>query len=85
MKENKNTVVMCTSRIFDIQNHAFIKKLNDLLKEDGIRLLVYALNTDLYWEEDGDHTEAFIFDLIPMWKIDVLIFMDEKVKSHNSL
>ncbi len=83
MKNNKKTVAMCTSRIFDIQNHAFIKKLNESLQENGIRLLVYALNTDLYWEEDADMTEAYIFDIIPMWKIDLLLFMDEKVKSHK--
>lgn len=83
MNENKKTVAMCTSRIFDIQNHAFIKKLNESLQESGIRLLVYALNTDLYWEEEADTTEAYIFDVIPMWKIDILLFMDEKVKSHK--
>ena len=83
MNENKKTVAMCTSRIFDIQNHAFIKKLNESLQESGIRLLVYALNTDLYWEEEADTTEAYIFDVIPMWKIDILLFMDEKVKSNK--
>ena len=83
MAEHSKTVVMCTSRIFDIQNHAFIKKLNETLHAAGVRLLVYALNTDIYWDEDADMTETFIFDLIPMWKADALLFMDEKVKSHT--
>lgn len=83
MTNKKKTVALCTSRIFDIQNHAFIRKLNESLKEDGIRLLVYAINSDLYWEEDNDNTEAFVFELIPMWKIDALIYMDEKIKSHK--
>ena len=77
------TVAMCTSRIFDIQNHAFIKKLNESLKQYDIRLLVYTLNTDIYWDEEGEHTEAYIFDMIPMWKIDAVLYMDEKIKSHK--
>ncbi len=80
MENGQKIVAMCTSRIFDIQNHAFIKKLNEELKKDNIRLLVYALNIDLYWDEESEHTEAYLFDMVPMWKIDALLYMDEKIK-----
>ncbi len=83
MGKKIKTAAICISRIFDMQNYGYIRNLNELLKAQGIHLLVYAISTDAYWEESIDHVEAHVFDIIPFRMIDVLIFMDEKIKSHR--
>lgn len=74
---------LCTSRIYDLQVHSFIVALNEQLHKQGFSLWVYALNEDLYWEEDKFPAEASVFDYISYEHVDVVIIMDEKIKSHR--
>lgn len=74
---------LCTSRIYDLQVHSFIAALNEQLQKYNFALWVYALNEDLYWEEDKRPAEASVFDYISYEHIDVVIIMDEKIKSHS--
>ena len=80
---NRKTIALCTSRIFDSQTHPFIKRLNKELQEKDVRLLIYAINYDLYWSETEDKDETCVYDLIPYESIDLVILMDEKIKSHR--
>ncbi|MCR5324465.1 MAG: GGDEF domain-containing protein [Lachnospiraceae bacterium] len=86
MYENKKIIALCTSRVFEPQVHGFIEILNETLKVHDCRLWIYALNADLYWKddaEDEDHSETPVFDLIMWDKTDVVILMDEKIKSQK--
>ena len=76
-------VALCTSRIYDIQVHGFIVELNEMLKKNGASLWIYAINEDLYWEEDKDPAEASVFEYISYLYVDAVIIMDEKIKSHS--
>ena len=83
MINGKKLVALCTSRVYDPQIHGFIVRLNERLKKEGYALLIFAINSDIYWEEDRQATEKYIFDLIPYQYIDAAIIMDEKIKSHK--
>ena len=80
---DKRIVVLCTSRVYDPQVQSYIETLNERIRGDSCRLLVYALNSDLYWEEDSRSPETAVFDIIPYDKADAIIIMDEKIKSHR--
>ena len=83
MINGKKLVALCTSRVYDPQLHGYIVRLNDLLKLKGYSLLVFTINSDIYWEEDRQATEKYVFDLIPYDYIDAVIIMDERIKSHK--
>ncbi len=80
---NKKIVVLCTSRIYDPQVHEYIEKLNGRLSEEGCALLIFTVNSDLYWDEDNLSSETAVFDIIPYNIADVIVIMDEKIKSHT--
>jgi diguanylate cyclase (GGDEF)-like protein len=83
MINGKKIIALCTSRIYDSQQHSFIKKLNKRLNELDMCLFIYTLNMDLYWNEDSTNSEAGVFDLIPYDRIDAVVLMDEKIKSRT--
>ncbi len=79
----KKAVALCTSRIYDPQTHLFIEKLNESFKSRNISLFIYAINYDFYWNEDEETDEAYVYDIIPYDRMDLVILMDEKIKSHR--
>lgn len=83
MINGKKLVALCTSRVYEPQIHSYIVKLNKRLIEKGYSLLIFAINSDIYWEEDRIATEKYIFELIPYEYLDCIIIMDEKIKSHK--
>ena len=83
MEKDKKIVVLCTSRIYEPQIHGFIVRLNELLISRGYNLFVFSINSDIYWEEDRQATEKYVFDLIPYDFVKCIIIMDEKIKSHK--
>ena len=83
MINGKKLIALCTSRVYEPQTHGYIVRLNELLKNEGFALLIFTLNSDIYWEEDRQATEKYVFDLIPYRYIDAVIIMDEKIKSHK--
>ncbi|SFB95796.1 GGDEF domain-containing protein [Ruminococcus albus] len=83
MINGKKIIALCTSRIYDSQQHSYIKKLNKRLNDLDMRLFIYTLNMDLYWNEDTTNSEAGVFDLIPYDRIDAVVLMDEKIKSRT--
>jgi len=83
MINGKRIVAICTSRVYEPSIHGYIIDLNERLKKENCALLVFAINSDIYWEEDRQATEKYIFDLIPYRDLDCCIIMDEKIKSHK--
>lgn len=83
MVNGKRITALCTSRIYDPQIHGFIKTLNERLKKENTALLVFTINSDLYWNEKNLAAETYVFDIIPFDELDCLILMDEKIKSHT--
>ena len=65
MINGKKLIALCTSRVYDPQIHGYIVRLNELLKRDGFAMLIFAINSDIYWEEDRPASERYVFDLIP--------------------
>ena len=83
MKDGKKIVALCTSRIYDPQLQAFIEILNESLKKEDARLWVYAINADIYWNEDKLPAETHVYDFIRYEYVDVVVIMDEKIKSRT--
>ena len=83
MAGGRKLIALCTSRVYDPQIHGFIVKVNEKLKANGCSLLVFAINSDIYWEEDRPATEKYVFDLIPYDSVEAVVIMDERIKSHK--
>ena len=83
MIDDKKIIALCTTRINDIDIHSFIRTLYQETCDKNFRIMVFTLNADIYWVEDVYHSEASVFDVIPYDKLDVLILMDERIKSLN--
>lgn len=83
MLYGKKIIALCTSRIYDAGLHRFIRVLNDNVSKFGYRMFIYTMNTDLYWNEEDACAETKVYELIPYDKIDGVIIMDEKIKSHR--
>ena len=81
MINEKKVIAVCTSRISDNQLHNFLEQLNEYLRPFDCCVMIFALNTDLYWIEERKSPESYVFDIIPYDKIECLILMDEKIKS----
>ena len=79
----KKIVVLCTSRIYDPQVHDYIEKLNNSLKKDDHTLMIFTINSDLYWDEGNVTAETSVFDIIPYQSAEVIVIMDEKIKCHS--
>lgn len=80
MINGKKIIALCTSRIFDHQHHSFLELLNRDLLQHNCRMMIFSLNSDLFWREDPDSPEVYVFDIIPFDRIECLIVMDEKIK-----
>ncbi len=83
MYQGRKYIALCTSRVFDTQIHRYIESLNEYLLAYDYRLLVYGINSDVYWNEDHLTAETGIFDALPTRHLDLIIIMDEKIKSHT--
>ena len=79
----KKLVALCTSRVYDPQVYGFMKELNELLQPKNCVLLVFTINSDIYWEEDLNPAETYVFDIMPFKELDCVVIMDEKIKSHS--
>lgn len=80
---DKKIIALCTSRIYDAQNHKFISEFNEELRKHGMYLLIFTLNTDLYWNDRAVHPEKYVYDIIPYEILDAVVIMDEKIKSRS--
>ena len=83
MLNGRKIVALCTSRIYDPPTHGFIKRINESLKERSATLLIYAINSEFYWQEDELTPEIAVYDIMPFDIIDAVIVMSEKIKSET--
>ena len=83
MEENKKIIALCTSRIYDPQICGFVEMLNKKLTANNSALLIFTINSDLYWDDSKISAETGVFDIIPYDTVDAVIVMDEKIKSHT--
>ena len=83
METRRRLVALCTSRVYDPQIYGFIQTLNDKIREEAASLLVFTINTDIYWDEKMIPAETYVYDIIPFEELSCLILMDEKIKSHT--
>ncbi|MBQ4466032.1 MAG: GGDEF domain-containing protein, partial [Oscillospiraceae bacterium] len=83
MIHGKHIVSLCISRLHDLENARFIMQLNKLLSSHGCSLWIYGINVDLYWNEEEYNAESSVFDLIDYEHSDVIVVMDEKIKSRR--
>ena len=82
MINGKKLVVLCAYRVYDSQVFSFVTELNKLLNKNGCCLFIYAINSEI--GNSGDNlAETTVFDLIPYDKADVIVIMDEKIKSEE--
>ncbi len=82
MINGKKIIALCVSRIYDPQIYGFIKKLTGTLRKANCALLIFTINSDIYWEENLNPAETYVFDIMPYRELDCIIIMDEKIKSH---
>ncbi len=83
MVNGKRLIALCTSSPYESQVYGFIKALNGTLQAADCALLVFTINSDIYWDENNHPAEAYVYDLIPYDDIDCVMIMDEKIKSHT--
>ena len=81
--KDQRIVALCTSRIYDPQVHDYIEKLNEALRPEGFVLLIFTINSDLYWDENNISAETSVFEIIPYQHVDAVVIMDEKIKCHS--
>ena len=75
------TIALCTARIHDMLCYEFVTTLNKILVQNGFRLFVYNICTDLYWNENTPGAESSIYTFVDNENIEAVIVMDEKIKS----
>lgn len=83
MINGKKLVALCTSRSYDPQIHGYIEVLNESLKCHDCALMIFTINSDIYWDESISPAETYVFDIMPYDELDCVIIMDEKIKSHT--
>jgi diguanylate cyclase (GGDEF)-like protein len=82
MINGRKIVALCTCRIYESQEFVFISEFNKRLLNEGYYLFIYALNSEI--GNSGDEVpETAVFDLIPYEKTDIVVIMDEKIKSRE--
>lgn len=84
MINGKNIVALCAYRVYDSQVFTFISEFNKLLNDNDCSLFIYAINAEI--GNGGDVIpEVAVFDMIPYDKVDVVVIMDEKIKSRETV
>lgn len=81
MLGGRKIIAMCTSLLSDIENSRFIMQLNKLLAENNSSLFIYAINSDLHWDDRNIRADSSVFSLIDYSVTDAVIIMYEKIKS----
>ena len=81
MINGQKIISLCISRLHDVENFRFVNELHKCIQNKDYCLFVYDITADLYWKENNLRAETSVFDLIDFSRTDILIIMDEKIKS----
>lgn len=79
----KKIIALCTARINDSLMGKFISVLNNKLNKNGFSLLVFSMNSELYWNEEDISTESSVYEIINYEITDAIVIMDERIKSRT--
>ena len=82
MINGKKVVALCTYRIYESQEFAFLSELGRVMQDNDCFLFIYALNSEI-GISNNDLTEVAVYDLIPYDKVDVVVIMNEKIKKRE--
>ncbi len=82
MINGKKVVALCTYRIYESQEFAFLSELGRVIQDNDCFLFIYALNSEI-GISNNDLTEVAVYDLIPYDKVDVVVIMNEKIKKRE--
>ncbi len=82
MINGKKIVALCTYRIYEAQEFAFLSELSRIMPENDCFMFIYAMNSELGYD-GNDMAEVEVFNLIPYDKVDVVVIMDEKIKNRE--
>ncbi len=82
MIDGKRVIALCTYRIYEAQEFDFLSELGNLMPEHDCFLFIYAMNSEIGIIDDGS-AEVEVFDLIPYDKVDIVVIMNEKIKSRK--
>ncbi len=83
MLNGKKIVAICTARIFEPTQQRFLRILSEKLESQDIGILIYTMNSDFLWNKDKYYPESMIYDMVPYDYADIIIVMDEKIKSRK--
>lgn len=81
----KYVAALCIPRIHDGTNHKLIVSLSRSLYCCGIKLLVYATPSELYWKTQDEKGEKAVFELINYDVTDVVIIHTEALKDKETI
>lgn len=80
MIKDKKLVALCTYRIYEPGEFAFISELNRLLREEDCAFFIYALNSEI-GNSGNEIAETAVFDVIPYDKTDAIVIMDKRSRA----
>lgn len=81
----KHIAALCMPRIHDDTNHKLIESLGRSLYRHGIKLLVYATPSELFWRTQDEAGEKAVFELINYDITDVVIIHTEGIKDEETI
>lgn len=64
---------VCTSRLHEEYVTSYVKALNSVLAENGWRVFIYTVNSDLYYKTRSDMGEKAVYELIDYSKTEAVI------------
>ena len=82
MINGKKIVALCTYRIYEAQEFAFLSELSRIMPDNNCFLFIYTMNSEI-GIANNDSPETEVFDLIPYDKVDVVVIMNEKIKTRE--
>ena len=83
MVNGKKLIALCSSRIYAPEVHGYVSLLSKKLIDADCALLIFTINSDIYWDESAITAETYVFDLMPYDELDCVVIMDEKIKSRT--
>lgn len=81
----KHIAALCIPRIHDSTNHKLITSLARTLFRHGIKLMVYATPSELFWHSLDESGEKAVFELINYDVTDVVIIHTEGIKDAETI
>ncbi|MCR5557569.1 MAG: GGDEF domain-containing protein [Butyrivibrio sp.] len=83
MINGKRIIALCTYGIYEAQEFDFLSELGKIIPEHDCFLFIYAMNSEIGIIDDSS-AEVKVFDLIPYDRVDVVVIMNEKIKSRTA-